>query len=61
MNLNLIQKNLTIIALAVALGWVLTLDFSNLSWEVNKMSYYGIGIMLFLALITFIKYKGSKN
>jgi len=59
MNVKTVQKNLAILALVVAMGWLLILDYGNLSWETNKIAYFSIGAMLLLAISGFIKYKNS--
>ena len=61
MDIKTAQKYLAIIALTVAVGWVLILDYNDLSWKTNKIAYFAIGTMLLLAVSGYIKYKNSEN
>ena len=48
MNLNELRKWLAILSIAIIIGWLLVIDYSDLRWETNKAGYLGVGSMLLL-------------
>ena len=46
MDLNKLRKWLAILSIAIIIGWLLIMDYSDLRWETNKAVYLGVGSML---------------
>lgn len=59
--MNNIRKGVIVFASLIIIAYIVFIDFSDLSWSTNMMSYLGITAMVFFILAMFSAKKKSNE